>query len=92
MSELVKIKNGRGSDEANLDGVSHKIHADGYFYLPPDVAARLVGVGGFYRADPSERPEAGTASLEEVTDLVFALDPGPVRAALIQVLSAHGAL
>jgi len=92
MSNLVKIKNGRGSDEANLDGVSHKIHADGFFYLPPDVAARLVGVGGFYRAGPGEHPEAGTASLVEIADLVFALDAGPVRAALIETLSAHGAL
>jgi hypothetical protein len=92
MSELVKIKNGRGSDEANLDGVSHKIHADGFFYVPADVAARLVGVGGFHRVADDEHPETGTPSLEEVVDLVFALDPGPVRAALIATLSAHGAL
>jgi hypothetical protein len=87
-----RLKNSRGSDEANLDGVSHKIHSDGYFYLPDDAAQKLEGHGGFFRPAPDEHPEVGSISLAEAIDAVFALDPGPLRAALIQALSAHGAL
>ena len=88
-----RLRNGRGADEANFDGVSHKFHSDGFFYVPADVAQRLIGGGtGFYRAAPDEHPDAGSVSVEEIADMVFGLEDGPLRAALIQALSAHGAL
>ena len=87
-----RLRNSRGADEANFDGVSHKIHSDGFFYAPADVAQRLIGGGtGFYRAAPDEHPDAGSVSVEEIADMVFGLEDGPLRAALIQALSAHGA-
>jgi hypothetical protein len=88
----VRLRNNH-SDEANVNGVSYPRHSDGCFYVPEDVAQRLVGsAAGFYKPKPDDHPEAGTASLEEVIDLVFSLEAGPVRAALISTLSANGAL
>jgi hypothetical protein len=87
-----RLKNSCGADEANLEGQSYKIHSDGFFYLPDAAAQKLEGHGGFFRPASDERPEVGSISLAEAIDAVFALDPGPLRAALIATLSAHGAL
>jgi hypothetical protein len=87
---LVRLRNDH-SDEANVSGVSYPRHADGFFYVPGSVAQQLLG-HGFYRPDAGEHPEVGSVSLEEAIDMVFALELGPVRAALIATLSAHGAL
>jgi hypothetical protein len=90
---LVVLKNSAGSDEANVNGVSYARHADGRFYVPEEVAQRLTGTpSGFYRAAIDDHPKPGTAPLEEVVDLVHALESGPIRAALIAVLSQYGAI
>ena len=88
-----RLRNSRGSDEANVNGVSYPRKSDGFFYVSEDVAQRLVGAAtGFYRPKQDEHPEAGTASLEEVIDTIFALDLGPLRFALLATLAAQGAL
>jgi hypothetical protein len=93
MSDMVRLKNNRGADEANDSGVAYKIHSDGCFFVPESVAQRLLASpAGFYRPRPDERPEAGTASIEEAVDTIFALEPGPIRAALLTALSTAGAL
>jgi hypothetical protein len=90
---LVVLKNSAGADEANVNGVSYARHADGRFYVPEEVAQRLTGTpSGFYRAAKDDHPEVGSSNLEEVVDVIFGLEPGPIRAALIAVLSQHEAL
>jgi hypothetical protein len=91
--DLARLRNSRGSDEANIDGVSYPRHSDGFFYVPEAIAQRLVGGGtGFYRPSPDEHPPAGSVSLAEAVDIVLALDPGPIRDALVATLSTAGAL
>jgi hypothetical protein len=89
---LVRLKNNRGADEANVCGKSFPRHSDSLFYVDEETAQKLEGRGGFCRVAHDERPEAGTASLEEVIDTIFALDLGPIRFALLATLSAQGAL
>jgi hypothetical protein len=89
----VVLKNSAGADEANVNGVSYPRHADGWFYVPEEVAQRLTSTpSGFYRAAHDDHPKPGTAPLEEVVDLVHALEAGTTRDDLIATLSAHGAL
>jgi hypothetical protein len=87
MSIMTKLKSSRGADEANVDGVSHPRHSDGFFYVPEDVAQRLTSAGaGFYRAAHDDHPEAGSTSLAEAGDVIFGLDPSPIRDALIATI------
>jgi hypothetical protein len=87
-----RLRNGRGADEANVCGKSFPRHSDSLFYVDEETAQKLEGHGGFCRVPSDEHPDAGSVSLEEAIDMVFALEPGPLRAALIAVLSQHGAL
>jgi hypothetical protein len=92
--DTVRMKNHAGADEVNVGGHAFHIHSDGAFYVDKDAAERIEhdGKGGFVRASPVEfHPPEGSVTLAEVEAMIFGLDPGPIRAALIAVLSQHGA-
>ena len=85
---LVRLKNAQFADEANLNNTSYRIHPDGAFYVPPDVADQLCGDGrsGFYRA-PDHRAAPGTVSEEQVVSMIAGLEPSPFKEALHEALN-----
>ena len=87
---LVRLKNNRGADEINHAGVSYPKHVGtGEFFVPPDVAQAIIGHSGFYQPRADDRPEAGSVSLAEVIDTICGMEPGPIRDALLAVLTQH---
>jgi hypothetical protein len=91
--DIVRLRNGCGADECNVAGHAFHIHSDGAFYIDREGAERIEhdGKGGFVRASPVEfHPPEGSVTLAEVEAMIFGLEPGLIRDALIAVLSQHG--
>jgi hypothetical protein len=90
MSEkTVRVTNAFGADECNVSCRLYRIHPDGAFYVPEDVAEQLVNDGrsGFVRA-PDHRAPVGSVSLAQVESLIHGLDEGRAKALLMQALDA----
>jgi hypothetical protein len=65
MSDLVILKNNRGSDEANVNCISYQRHPDGTFLVPEDVARALLAMpAGFYLAAHDEQPTLETLVMD----------------------------
>jgi hypothetical protein len=95
MADTVRLRTHNGADEVNVAGAAYHIHSDGAFYVDREAAERIEhdGKGGFVRASPAEfHPPEGSVTLAEVEALIFGLEPGPIRAGLIAVLSQRGAI
>jgi hypothetical protein len=77
MSDLVALKNNRGSDEANVNGRSFPRQPDGTFRVPEDVALQLLAApAGFARAD-DEQPTLEKAMTRDFLALDPAGNPQP---------------
>ena len=86
---LIRLKNSQFADEINYANVSYRIHPDGAFYVPEDVAHALCGDGrsGFYRA-PDHRAAVGSVSDEQVESMIAGFEPGKLKTALVAAITA----
>jgi hypothetical protein len=91
MSDLIRLRGHRGQDEANCRGVSFKVSPWGTIRVPPEDVEPLTKIGGFYVAHEDD-PSAVHSDLDSVREVAWHLPLGAQRDAILNFLSAHGAL
>ena len=85
MSELVRLRAPKGTDEANIGINRYTIHEDGFFYIPSEENIDgMLRVGGFIIA--ADQSQTVTVSADRIAELeaeeatlLLAPKPSPMR-------------
>jgi hypothetical protein len=87
MSDLVRLKNLQGADEANIDGVSYRPMPDGSWLIPRQHLQHLAHTGGFFEAPFRRHSEAIEKALASLSDALSGADAMTIREVATKVLA-----
>jgi hypothetical protein len=91
MSDMIRLRASRGTDECNHNCVSYKVNKWGCVTVPADAVPPLLKVGGFSIA--TEATEGvDHATLSDVLDVAWHLPSSIVRSTLLAILRSPNSM
>jgi hypothetical protein len=91
MSDMIRLRASRGTDECNHNGVSYKVNKWGCVTVPADAVPPLLKVGGFSIASEDD-DSADHSTIEDVAEVAWHLPSSTVRSTLLAILRSPNSM